>query len=68
MAPLWPHTVQRAHCRSLSLEVSGPQRMTSGVSAIGARWRHSVLLHDSHAQHMLFCSWASVGTGPTGDL
>jgi len=30
VTPLWPHTVQRAHRRSLSEDSSGPHRMTSG--------------------------------------
>ncbi len=36
VAPLRPHAVQRAQRRSLSLDVSGPHRMTSGASAIAA--------------------------------
>jgi len=36
VAPFRPHPVQRAHRRSLSLDVFGPHRMTSGATAIGA--------------------------------
>ena len=32
--------VHRAHRRSLSLDVSGPQRMTGTAQAIGAECRH----------------------------
>jgi hypothetical protein len=37
---LWPQAVHRAHCRSLSLEVFGPHRMTGTAQAIGAECRH----------------------------
>jgi hypothetical protein len=36
VAPLAPHLEQRADRRSMSLDVSGPQRMTRGAIAIGA--------------------------------
>jgi len=36
VAPLRPHFEQRAHARSLSLDVSAPQRIISGTYAIGA--------------------------------
>jgi hypothetical protein len=36
VAPLAPHFEQRAHRRSMSLDASGPQRMTNGAIAIGA--------------------------------
>ena len=36
VAPLWPHLVQRARCRSRSLDVSAPHRIMSGARAIGA--------------------------------
>jgi hypothetical protein len=36
VAPLLPQAVQRAHCRSSSLEVSGPHRMTGTAHASGA--------------------------------
>ena len=39
VALLWPHLVQRAHCRSRSLDVSAPHRIMSDTRAIGAsRW------------------------------
>jgi len=37
VAPLRPHFWQRAHRRSMSLDVSGRQRMMSGARAIVAR-------------------------------
>jgi hypothetical protein len=40
LAPLWPHFVQRARCRSRSLDVSAPHRIISGTSAIGAWCKH----------------------------
>ena len=40
VAPLWPQAVQRAHWRSLSLDVPGPHRMTGMAQASGAWWRH----------------------------
>jgi hypothetical protein len=33
---LLPHAVQRAHCRSLSLDVSAPQRITGTAHASGS--------------------------------
>jgi hypothetical protein len=36
VAPLLPHDVHRAHWRSLSLEVSGPQRITATAQATDA--------------------------------
>jgi hypothetical protein len=36
VAPLWPQAVHRAHCLSLSLEVSAPQRITGTAQASGA--------------------------------
>ena len=37
---LCPQATHRAHRRSLSLEVSGPHRMTGTAQAIGAECRH----------------------------
>jgi len=37
VAPLWPHSTHRADRRSLSLDVSAPQRMMSGTSAVAFR-------------------------------
>ena len=36
VAPLWPQAVQRTHCRSLSLDVLAPHRMTGTAHASGA--------------------------------
>ena len=35
VAPFRPQTVQRAHCLSLSLDVSAPQRITGTAQASG---------------------------------
>jgi hypothetical protein len=40
VAPLLPHFVQRAHCRSRSLDVSAPHRIISGTRAMGAWCKH----------------------------
>lgn len=40
VAPLWPHLVQRARCRSRSLDVSAPHRIINGTRAIGAWCKH----------------------------
>jgi hypothetical protein len=37
VAPLFLQTVQRAHWRSLSLDISGPHRMTGAAHASGAQ-------------------------------
>jgi hypothetical protein len=37
VAPLWPHAVQRADCRSLSLDTLTPHRITGTAHATGAR-------------------------------
>ena len=35
VAPLWPHAVQRADCRSLSLDTLTPHRITGTAHATG---------------------------------
>jgi len=40
VAPLWPQAVQRAECRSLSLDVFAPQRITATAHASGDEWEH----------------------------
>ncbi len=62
--PCPPQAVQRAHWRSLSLDASGPHRMISGVTAIGAWWWQRS--HHTHSQGWLLCICASVGRGPGG--
>jgi SOS response associated peptidase (SRAP) len=55
--------VQRAPARSLSLEASGPHRMTATAQASGAWcWQRS---HQSHTQGVARCSSPSVGRGPS---
>jgi hypothetical protein len=48
VAPLWPHALQRAHCRSLSLDVSAPQRITGTAHASGAWCGHFSQLTHTH--------------------
>jgi hypothetical protein len=40
VAPLLPQPVQRAHCRSLSLDSLAPQRITATAHANGALCWH----------------------------
>jgi hypothetical protein len=40
VAPLWPHAVQRAQRRSLSLDVSAPHRITATAQASGDEYEH----------------------------
>ena len=54
--------MQRAPVRSLSLEASGPHRMTATAQARGAWcWQRS---HHNHTQGVDRCSSPSVGGGP----
>jgi hypothetical protein len=48
VAPLWPQAVQRAHRRSLSLDVSAPHRMTGTAQASGAWCGHFSQLTHTH--------------------
>jgi hypothetical protein len=40
VAPLWPHAVQRARCRSTSLDALAPHRITGTAHASGDECEH----------------------------
>jgi len=64
VAPLRPHTTQRAELRKRSLDASMPHRIISGVSAMGALRKHSGLLHQTQTQGVFLRMSARVGMGP----
>jgi hypothetical protein len=67
-APLRPQTEQRAEARRRSLEASEPQRMISGVNAMGARCWQSALRQQTHHQGADLRSSSNVATWAPSDL
>jgi len=62
-APFRPHLVQRADRRSMSLDVSGPQRMMNGTNATGVRCKHFSHTTQDHGWPRWSCSRVGIGDG-----
>jgi hypothetical protein len=61
-APLRPHCEHRAQARSLSLEASRPQRIISGVIAVGAMWPQPCASQHTQTHGVSLRTSARVGT------